>query len=121
MIYASLSVMEESQALNSKIFSLVRMKLLESLVALGADGATYRELRAALDVKDGVLYSNLNVLQEMGYIKLAEIEFEGKKLDSYTITPEGRAEWEQVKKWLCKFLACGGEGNGKAGETNCMF
>ena len=34
-----LSILNESQALNAKIFSLVRLKLLASLAALGRDGA----------------------------------------------------------------------------------
>jgi hypothetical protein len=37
-----LSILNESEALNAKIFSLVRLKLLASLAALGPDGATYR-------------------------------------------------------------------------------
>lgn len=102
-----LSILNESHALNAKIFSLVRLKLLASLAALGPDGATYRELKAALDIPDGVLYANLNVLKEMGYLTSEKITFEGKDLELYTITGEGQDEWTRTRKWLCKFLYCG--------------
>ena len=61
-----LSILNESEGLNAKVFSLVRLKLLASLAALGPDGATYRELKAALDINDGVLFANLNVLERHG-------------------------------------------------------
>ncbi len=102
-----LSILNESQALNAKIFSLVRLKLLASLAALGPDGATYRELKAALDINDGVLYSNLNVLKDIGYLASEKIIFEGKELELFTITTEGQEEWTRTRDWLCRFLQCG--------------
>jgi len=102
-----LSVLNESQALNAKIFSLVRLKLLASLAALGPDGATYRELKAALEIQDGVLYANLNVLKEMGYLISEKVTFERKELELFAITPEGLEEWRRTREWLCKFLCCG--------------
>jgi hypothetical protein len=102
-----LSILNESQALNAKIFSLVRLKLLSSLTALGPDGATYRELKAALDMNDGVLFANLNVLKDMGYLTSEKIVFEGKELELFTITIEGQEEWMRTRTWLCKFLTCG--------------
>jgi hypothetical protein len=103
-----LSILNESQALNAKIFSLVRLKLLASLAALGPDGATYRELKAALDINDGVLYSNLNVLKDIGYLASEKVIFEGKELELFTITTEGQEEWTRTRDWLCRFLQCGG-------------
>ena len=58
--------------------------------ALGPDGATYRELKAALDINDGVLFANLNVLKEMGYLAPVKITSEGKKLESIPSRPKGR-------------------------------
>lgn len=104
-----LALIEESRALNSRVFSLVRLQLLASLASLGADGATYRELKAALQLSDGALYSNLNVLIAMGYVKSGRVTVEKKELESYRITAEGVAQWNSVKEWLCKFLACGRE------------
>jgi DNA-binding transcriptional ArsR family regulator len=102
-----LSILNESGALNAKIFSLVRLKLLASLAALGPDGATYRELKAALNIGDGVLYANLNVLREMGYLTSETITFEGKDLELFTITGEGQDAWQRTRTWLCRFLDCG--------------
>jgi len=102
-----LSILNESEALNAKVFSLVRLKLLASLAVLGFDGATYRELKAALDINDGVLFANLNVLKDMGYLTSEKITSEGKELELYIITPEGQDEWKRTKAWLCRFLNCG--------------
>jgi DNA-binding MarR family transcriptional regulator len=102
-----LSILDESEGLNAKVFSLVRFKLLASLAALGQDGATYRELKAALDINDGVLFANLNVLKDMGYLTSGKITSEGKELELYTITPEGQDEWKRTRAWLCRFLRCG--------------
>ena len=102
-----LSILNESETLNAKVFSLVRLKLLASLAALGPDGATYRELKAALDINDGVLYANLNVLKDMGYLTSEKITSEGKELELYIITPEGLDEWTRIRTWLCRFLHCG--------------
>jgi len=103
-----LSIVNESQALNAKMFSLVRLKLIASLAALGPDGATYRELKAALEINDGVLYSNLNVLKDFGYLTSEKIIFEGKELELFAITLQGLDEWARTREWLCKFLQCGG-------------
>ena len=103
----TLSILAESEGLNAKVFSLVRFKLLASLAALGQDGATYRELKAALDINDGVLFANLNVLKDMGYLTSGKITSEGKELELYTITPEGQDEWKRMRAWLCRFLHCG--------------
>ena len=102
-----LSILNESEALNAKVFSLVRLKLLASLAVLGPDGATYRELKAALNINDGVLFANLNVLKDMRYLTSEKITSEGKELELYTITPNGQDEWNRVKTWLCRFLDCG--------------
>jgi len=61
-----LSILKRIRGLNAKVFSFVRLKLIASLAAFGPDGATLRELKAAFDINDGVLFANLNVLKEMG-------------------------------------------------------
>lgn len=103
-----LSIMNESQTLNAKVFSLVRLKLLASLAVLGPDGATFRELKAALEINDGVLFANLNVLKEMGYLESEKITSEGKELELFRITTQGLDEWKRVRAWLRKFLECEG-------------
>jgi DNA-binding MarR family transcriptional regulator len=102
-----LTILKESEGLNGKVFSLIRLKLLASLGTLGPDGATYRELKAALDINDGVLFANLNVLKDMGYLTSGKITSEGKELELYTITPDGQDAWKRTRTWLCRFLHCG--------------
>jgi DNA-binding transcriptional ArsR family regulator len=103
-----LALIEESKSLNSDVFSLTRLQLLSSLAALSPESVTYRELKAALKLSDGALYSNLKVLGAMGYITSATVTVEEKKLEAYQLTGEGRAEWERVREWLKKFLDFGG-------------
>jgi hypothetical protein len=101
-----LTIIEEANALNSKIFSLIRFELMANLVIFGNDGVTYRELKAALKLNDGVLYSNLQTLAIMGYVSVSTIKYENKDLQLFKITPEGLNEWMNVRAWLCKFLNC---------------
>ncbi|VVC00432.1 Winged helix DNA-binding domain protein [uncultured archaeon] len=102
-----LSLIEESKALNSSVFSLIRLQLLASIASVGQDGVMYRELKAALNVTDGALYTNLEALKENGYIKSNTIELEGKKLEAYQITYEGALAWGHTKNWLRKLVDCG--------------
>ena len=107
------TIVEESESLNGTIISKVRLELLWSLSELGEDGATARQLRAALNLSDGVLYSNLKKLEDMGYLRSEKVSLEGKELELYAITSEGLNEWERVKNWLCKILGCGGDACGR--------
>jgi hypothetical protein len=102
-----LKIISESKSLNSKVFSLPRLQLLGSLAELGPDGATFRELKAALELNDGVLYANLEALKEMGYPKAATVKVENKMLESYAMTRAGLEAWTHTKVWLCRFICCG--------------
>lgn len=102
-----LKIISEAKALNSKVFSLPRLQLLGSLAELGPDGAAFRELKAALEMNDGILYANLEALREMGYLKATTVKIENKGLESYAITPAGLEAWAQAKLWLCRFIGCG--------------
>jgi DNA-binding PadR family transcriptional regulator len=106
-----LSLIKESEALNSDVFSLIRLLLLSSIASVGADGVTYRELKAALRVSDGALFTNLKSLEKTGYVVSEEITLEGKKLQSFKITQEGLIAWERIRNWLKKFVECGGKNN----------
>jgi len=103
-----LSLISESKALNSKVFSLIRMQILSSLSELGQDGATYRELKATLDLSDGALFSNLKSLADMRYLKSEKVRVENKELECFRITPEGLAEWNRAKDWIYRFVIKGG-------------
>lgn len=104
-----LALVEESRALNPDVFSLIRFQLLSSLASLWQEGSTYRELKAALQLGDGALHSNLKALENMGYLKSSEVKLDDKELTLYRITEEGKIAWEHVRSWLVRFLNCGGE------------
>lgn len=102
-----LALIEESKALNSSVFSLIRLQLLSSIASVRQDGVTYRELKAALGVTDGALYTNLKVLEKNGYIRASKIILEGKTLEAYQISEEGMLAWERTKGWLKRLVECG--------------
>ncbi|MFH1199806.1 MAG: transcriptional regulator [Candidatus Micrarchaeota archaeon] len=102
----------EANSLNSKIFSLPRLKLLLALDAFGRDGVQFRELRAALNLSDGALISNLNYLAKSNYVKKKEENVDQKAIDVYCITTEGKEMLKKVREWLGKWIAAG-EQNGE--------
>lgn len=104
-----LMLVDGSHSLNPDIFSLIRLQLLSNLADLLSEGATYRELKAALQLSDGALYSNLKALEHMGYIRSLDVRIEERELKSYQITNEGLMEWERMRSWLQRFLGYGGE------------
>ncbi len=108
---SKLPLIQDAKAINSKIMSLPRLLILVSLEKLGEDGAPFRELKAVLELPDGVLFSNLKVLTEMGYLVEREVKVEGKGMTAYSITSEGLHALSSVKHWLGKWLK--GEINGK--------
>ncbi len=97
------ALMSEARSLNSKLFSLPRLELLSALETFGEDGALYRELKSSLRMEDGVLYANLEALKKMRYLKKNVERVEGKTLDSYAITNEGREALNRVRAWLKKW------------------
>jgi len=104
-----ITVVEESEDVDSTIISRVRLEILWALSELGEDGATARQLKAGLNLGDGVLYANLKKLVEMGYLRSEKVTLEGKELELYAITPEGLLAWQRVRGWLCKLLGCEGD------------
>lgn len=108
MSHDLLRLIEESRSLNPKLFSLIRMQILSNMYDLGEDGSTYREIKAVLGVSDGALYSNLKALQGMGYVESRSVRVEGKTLESFNITKEGKGAWNEIGIWLRKMLDRGG-------------
>lgn len=97
-----LDLVQETKSINQKIISVPRLLILVSLEKLGLDGATYRELKAGLEMDDGILYSNLKALEEMGYLEEKDVKLGNKKLSSYHITSEGKEALETARAWLKK-------------------
>jgi DNA-binding PadR family transcriptional regulator len=98
------TLLNDARSLNSKVFSLARLEILSSLATLGRESVTYRELKTALGISDGALYSNLTALQKMGYVKLEKVKVENKELDSFRITPAGLEEWKTAMAWLKRLV-----------------
>ncbi len=94
----------DSKTLNSDVFSLPRLLILDSLEELKPDGALYRDIRVGLDLDDGVLYSSLSALKKMGYVIDEKVNVENQKMTSYFITTEGSIALLEVKKWLKEWL-----------------
>ena len=113
-----LALLAESYELNPRVFSLLRLQLLQGLESLGQDGVTYRELKAALKVSDGALYANLQALIKMGYLETEKVLVESKELDSFKITPEGAKQWESVRDWLCRFCESRGDASAESGLSH---
>jgi DNA-binding HxlR family transcriptional regulator len=103
-----LDLISASRDVNPRIVSLPRFKILHSLSATGPDGVTFRELSSGLGITDGLLYSNLKTLEEMGIIRSKKILLGGKELESYYFTEQGYNEWSKTIKWL-KMLVQGKE------------
>ena len=101
------SLAEEARLLNSKVFSLSRLQIL--LALYDVDGSPFRELKAALKLSDGALFSNLQALGKMGYVTKATSRVETKDLEVYSLTPNGREALEKSKAWLAKWV-CKEEG-----------
>ena len=101
-----ITIVEESEDVDSTLISRVRLEILWALSELGEDGATARQLKAGLNLSDGVLYANLKKLVARGYLRSEKVTLEGKELELYAITPEGLLEWRRIRSWLCKLLDC---------------
>jgi DNA-binding PadR family transcriptional regulator len=99
-----LELVRGSKALNSRLFSLPRLLILDSLEEYGLDGATYREIKAGLDLDDGILYSSLSVLKKMHYLSEKKVRVENQSMTSYVLTSDGKQTLDEVKKWLKQWL-----------------
>ena len=98
-------LMEESKSLEPRLFSLIRIKILHSLHQLWPEGAAFREFSSCLAVQDGLLYSNLGVLTEMGLVRSEKVEVAGKRIESYYLTDHGKEEWSRALDWLGNLIS----------------
>ena len=91
-------LIENSKKINSKAFTLTRCILL-ALMNFNKDGLQFRELTPLLNISDGKLKSNLDFLEEVGYINKVQIQLDRKKLHIYLITEEGENELKNIINW----------------------
>ena len=93
-------LVNDAKVLNADVVTLPRILILAALKDLGEDGATFRELKATLDMSDGTLFSNLKALKKMGYVKESKVEVEDKEMHSFSITREGKEMFYAVCSWF---------------------
>lgn len=92
-------IVENSKRIKSKAFNLTRCTLL-ALMAFNKDGIQYRELKKILDISDGKIKSNLDYLQEVGYIRKIPIRLDRKDMHIYKIEDSGINELKKIIKWV---------------------
>jgi DNA-binding MarR family transcriptional regulator len=95
-------LLDITSKVNSRAASLTRCLIL-ALLEYSFDGIQFRELKAALDMSDGKLASNLNQLIEMGYVQKREVKLDQRHLTAYFITEEGKEELKRIEQWMKSF------------------
>ncbi|HIH29931.1 TPA: transcriptional regulator [Candidatus Micrarchaeota archaeon] len=104
MAGGTLGLLDESAALNSRVFSKTRLLILSVLDELPeGDSATFRELKAGLRLNEGVLFTNLGVLKEMGYVEEIDVKVRKRNMTAYHITNQGREELRSLESWFRKW------------------
>ena len=93
------ALFESSEKINSKAMSMLRCLIL-AMLSYYVDGLQYRELKSAFKISDGKLISNLNQLESFGYLIKTKIQFDNKKMNSYTLTNEGKNEVKKMSEWM---------------------
>ena len=92
-------LLEASETLSDQTVSVTRCTIL-ALLAFFVGGVQYRELKTALNISDGKLFSNLKILKKLGYIEKAEVEIDNKKVDIYSLNAKGRKELTKITQWM---------------------
>jgi DNA-binding PadR family transcriptional regulator len=105
-------LLETSEAINNQTMSLTRCVIL-ALLSYFVDGVQFRELKTSLKISDGKLISNLKTLKKLGYIMKTEVEVDRKKIDLYSLSPNGRKEVGKITDWMKLFEKLTKGGNEK--------
>ena len=92
-------LVQNSKKINSKAVSLTRCNLL-ALMKFNKDGLQFRELKAMLNLSDGKLKSNLDFLEEVGYIQKVQIKLDQRKMHIYLLTENGDNELKNMIRWI---------------------
>lgn len=92
-------LVEYSKTLNEKSLSLTRCLLL-ALMRFNEDGLQFRELKVILNISDGKLKSNLDFLEDVGYIQKIPIQLDQKNMHIYMLTTIGKEEVKKIVKWV---------------------
>ena len=92
-------IIDYSNKINSNALNLTRCTIL-ALTSHIKDGLQYRELKALLNISDGKLQSNLDVLSELGYINKVKVKVDKNELTIYMITENGQNELKKIIYWF---------------------
>jgi len=92
-------LIEYSNKINSKAFNLTRFLIL-AITSYIKDGIQYRELKTLLNISDGKLKANIDVLQEMGYINKIKVQVDQKSMHIYMVTESGSNELQKIIEWI---------------------
>lgn len=92
-------IIKGTERINSKACTLNRSLLL-ALCYYFIDGIQFRELKAALNISDGNLSSNLRVLTKVDYLKEEETVLDKKRIKYFSITKNGKKELEKIINWI---------------------
>ena len=95
------NIIQTRKKISAKTFTSTRLVILTILNHYNKFGIQYRELKKALGLSDGNLYSNLSSLIEMGFIKETEINLDNRKLKIYNITRKGKKNLSKIMDWVC--------------------
>lgn len=99
-------IIKDASEINGQVVSLIRLMILWSLNDISPEWVTARQIKGALHAHDGSLYSNLDALEEMGYIIAQMSKYESKEIKMYKITNAGIAEWKKISEWFQKITRC---------------
>ncbi|MFH0971760.1 MAG: transcriptional regulator [Candidatus Micrarchaeota archaeon] len=100
-----LSLVQQAKSINSKIISLPRLLILVTIAKFKQDGVSYRELKAGLELGDGVLFANLRTLEQMGYLESKKVKLSGEEMTVYCLKKEGQEALFAAKRWLMDWLS----------------
>ena len=92
-------IIESYYSVNSKVVTPTRLLFL-SLLKFHKEGLQFREFKESIQISDGNLYSNLEILKSFSFITSEKIEIDNKLIEVYNITPKGQAELKKTQKWL---------------------
>ena len=93
------TIIDGYYSINSKIVSPTRLLIL-NLLKFHKDGLQFREFQESINISDGNLYSNLELLKEISLINSEKIDIDNKSIEIYILTSEGLNELNKTNKWM---------------------
>ena len=99
-------LLDEYYTMNPKIFTPTRLLIL-NLLKFHRDGLQFREMMESIQISDGNLYSNLEILKTLLLIISEKVEIDNKTIELYSISTEGLNELSHISEWLKKIQEFG--------------